>query len=126
MWIDPSRLHNFPRITVRADVDIVLYSSTGGPLVSARAAMALRRIGADNVWVLEGGPKAWRERGSPYVSARNRLEVIADRLGIKLPKPPLLAGPGPMVLQWPGSGHKRTNFVKLIAMARPFAATASA
>ena len=61
--VDPARLRKSPHITVPDDVEIILYSSSGGDTLSARAAMALKRIGVDKVWVLEGGLKAWREQG---------------------------------------------------------------
>ena len=32
--------------------------------------MALKRIGVDKVWVLEGGLKAWREHGFPSLNPR--------------------------------------------------------
>ena len=47
------------------DVEIVLYCSSRRDIVSARAAVALKRIGVDNVWVLEGGLDSWREEGLP-------------------------------------------------------------
>ena len=59
--VDPSRLRKSPHITIPNDVEIILYSSSGGEIVSARAAMALRRIGVEKVWILDGGLKAWRE-----------------------------------------------------------------
>ena len=86
MRIEPSRLRNSPRITVPEDVEIVLYSSSGGHVVSARAALGLKRIGVDRVWVLEGGLNAWRDQGFPVSGFLEEPEVIAERLGVKLPK----------------------------------------
>jgi len=83
--VDPSRLRNAPHITVPTDVDIVLYSSSGSDLVSARAAMGLRRIGVEKVWVLDGGLKAWREQGFPVSQCLESPEVAAERVGVKLP-----------------------------------------
>lgn len=83
--VDPFRLRKTPRIIVPDDVDIVLYSSLGGDTVSARAAMALKRIGIDNVWVLQGGFKAWREQGLPVSKSPVLAEVAAERVGVKLP-----------------------------------------
>ncbi|MBV8811850.1 MAG: VTT domain-containing protein [Acidobacteriaceae bacterium] len=85
MRIEPSRLKNSPRLTVPDDVEIVLYSSSGGHAVSARAALALKRIGVDKVWVLEGGLNAWRDHGFPVSRDLEEPEVIAERLGVKLP-----------------------------------------
>jgi len=83
--VDPSRLRNAPHITVPTDVDIVLYSSSGSDLVSARAAMGLRRIGVEKVWVLDGGLEAWREQGFPVSQSLESPEVAAERVGVKLP-----------------------------------------
>ena len=84
--IDPSRLRKTPQICVPDDVDVVLYSSSGGDIVSARAAVELNRIGVDKVWVLEGGLKAWREQRFPVCQSLEVPEVAAGRLGVKLPK----------------------------------------
>ena len=88
--VDPSRLRNSPHITVPNDVEIILYSSSGGDFVSARAAMALRRIGVEKVWVLEGGLKAWRKQGFPVSQSPELPEVAAERIGVKLPPHDLL------------------------------------
>jgi len=53
--------------------------------VGARAALALKRIGIDNVWLLEGGLKAWREQGFPVSRSLEVPETVAERLGVKLP-----------------------------------------
>ena len=86
MRVDPTRLRNTSRITVPPDVDVVLYSSSGRDSVAARAAVGLSKIGIDNVWVLEGGLKAWRARGLPVAKAPELPEVVAARLGVKLPE----------------------------------------
>lgn len=83
--VDPARLRNSPHIVVPGNVDIVLYSSSGGDAVSARAAMALKRIGVNNVWVLEGGLKAWHELGLPVSESPDTPEVVAQRIGVTLP-----------------------------------------
>ncbi len=83
--VDPTRLRNSPHLIVPDDVDIVLYSSLGGDTVSARAAMALKRVGVDNVWVLQGGLKAWREQELPVSKSPVRAEVAAERVGVRLP-----------------------------------------
>ena len=84
--VDPSRLRNSPHITVPDDVQLILYSSSGRDTVCARAAVGLNRIGIDNVWVLEGGLQAWREKGFPVSKSPERPEVVAERLGVKLPE----------------------------------------
>jgi rhodanese-related sulfurtransferase len=85
--VDPSRLQKSPHVTVSDDVDIILYSSSGGDTIPARAAVALKRIGVNNVWVLQGGLKAWREQGFPVSQSPEVPEVAAARVGVKLPKP---------------------------------------
>ena len=85
--LDPSRLRKYPHITVPDDVQIILYSSSGGDTVCARIAVALQRIGVDKVWVLEGGLKAWREQRFPVSQSLEVPEVVAERLGVTLPEP---------------------------------------
>jgi rhodanese-related sulfurtransferase len=85
--VDPSRLRNSPHIIVPQDVKVILYSSSGRDTVCARAAVGLNRIGIDNVWVLEGGLKAWRESGFSVSRSPEKPELVAERLGIKLPEP---------------------------------------
>jgi rhodanese-related sulfurtransferase len=87
MIVDPFMLRKFPRLTVPDDVEIILYCSSGGDTVSARVALALTRIGVDKVWVLEGGLKAWREQGFPVSQSPEVPELVAERLGVKLPGP---------------------------------------
>jgi membrane protein DedA with SNARE-associated domain/rhodanese-related sulfurtransferase len=83
--IDPSRLRNSPRISVPDDVEIVLYCSSRREIVSAQAALALKRIGVENVWVLEGGIHGWREKGLPLSQFPEAPEAVAERLGVRLP-----------------------------------------
>jgi membrane protein DedA with SNARE-associated domain/rhodanese-related sulfurtransferase len=90
--VAPSLLRASPQITVPGDVKVILYCSSGSDAVSARAAMALKRIGVEQVWVLEGGLKAWREHGFPVSQSPEVPEIVAQRLGIKLP-PPRSTGP---------------------------------
>ena len=83
--VDPLILRKSPQITVPSDVKIILYSSSGRDTISARAAVDLKKIGVDKVWVLEGGLKAWREQGFPVSQSTEMPEVVAKRLGVKLP-----------------------------------------
>ena len=83
--VDPCLLRKSPQISVPDDVEIVLYSSTGGDIVGARVAVALNRIGIEKVWVLEGGLMAWREQGFPVCRSLEVPETVAARLGVKLP-----------------------------------------
>ena len=50
------------------------------------SAVALKRIGIDKVWVLEGGLKAWREQGFPVSHMLEPPEIVAERHGVKLPR----------------------------------------
>jgi rhodanese-related sulfurtransferase len=83
--IDPSRLRNSPRISVPDDVEIVLYGSSRSEIMSAQAALALRRIGVENVWILEGGMHSWRDKGLPLSQFPEAPEAVAERLGVTLP-----------------------------------------
>jgi rhodanese-related sulfurtransferase len=85
--VDPSLLRKSPYITVPDDTNIVLYCSSGSDTVSARAAVGLKRIGVDKVSVLEGGLKAWREHGFAISQSLEIPEVVAERLGVRLPGP---------------------------------------
>ena len=84
--VDPSVLRKSPHVTVPHGVDIVLYSSAASDTVSARAAVSLKRIGVDNVWVLQGGLKAWREQGFPVSQSPEIPDVVARRVGVELPE----------------------------------------
>ncbi len=83
--LDPSALRNSPHIAVPDNLKVILYCPSGSRMVSARAAVGLKRIGVQNVWVLEGGLRAWRELGLPVSESTERPEVVAKRYGIKLP-----------------------------------------
>jgi len=85
--VDPTHLRRSPHINVPDDVEIILYSSSGGDTLSARVALELQRIGIDKVWVLEGGLMAWREHGLPVSQFLEAPEVIAERFGVRLPSP---------------------------------------
>jgi membrane protein DedA with SNARE-associated domain/rhodanese-related sulfurtransferase len=52
--ISPTALRSSAKIRVPPDVQIVLYCSSRNQLTSARTALALRRKGISNVWVLQG------------------------------------------------------------------------
>ena len=45
--VDPSVLRKTPQIAVPGDIKIILYCSSGSDMVSARAAVGLRRIGIE-------------------------------------------------------------------------------
>jgi membrane protein DedA with SNARE-associated domain/rhodanese-related sulfurtransferase len=83
--LDPSRLRKSPHIIVPDDVEIILYCSSQRDMVSVRAAVALKRIGINNVWALEGGLRAWLEQGFPVSRSLESPEIVAQRYGIKMP-----------------------------------------
>ncbi len=85
--VDPTLLRKSPHIAVPDDVELILYCSSGREWVSARAAVALRRVGITKVWLLEGGLKAWREQGFPVSHSLEAPEVVAKRFGVMLPPP---------------------------------------
>jgi 3-mercaptopyruvate sulfurtransferase SseA len=84
--VDPTVLGRSPSLTLPEDLKVILYSSTGSDAVCARAAVGLKRIGVDEVWVLEGGLKAWREYGLPTSMTAEAPEAVAKRLGVTLPR----------------------------------------
>jgi 3-mercaptopyruvate sulfurtransferase SseA len=47
-------------------------------------AVALRKRGISNVWVLEGGLTAWKRDGLPVTLQFSSLEEAAERYGIKI------------------------------------------
>lgn len=85
--LDPGVLRKVTQIAVPDDVKVILYCPSGSDAVIARAAVGLKRIGVDKVWVLEGGLKAWREYGLPVSQSPEAPEAVARRLGVKLPAP---------------------------------------
>jgi membrane protein DedA with SNARE-associated domain/rhodanese-related sulfurtransferase len=84
--ISPTPLRSSAKVRVPPDVQIVLYCSSPNQLTSARTALALRRKGISNVWVLQGGLKAWRELGLPVTTNLTGPEAVAARFGIDLPE----------------------------------------
>ena len=90
--VDRSIVWNSPHISVPDDLQIILYSCSGRDIISARAAVALKRIGVEKVWVLEGGLKAWQEQGFSVSQSLEPPEVVAARYGVKLPPPPASKG----------------------------------
>ena len=85
--VDPTVLSKAPCIDVPEDINVVLCCPSENNAVSARAAVGLKRIGVDNLWVLEGGLKAWREQGFPVAQSLEVPEAVAERFGVQLPEP---------------------------------------
>lgn len=86
---DPSRLRNGPNLHVPDDVEVVLYCTSAGEILSARVAVALKRRGLRKVWVLDGGLNAWKSSGLPLTNEMSDPYEVAERLGIKLPDRPI-------------------------------------
>jgi rhodanese-related sulfurtransferase len=84
--ISPAPLLSSAKVRVPPDVQIVLYCASPNQLASARTAVALRRKGISNVWVLQGGLKAWRELGLPLTTDLSSPDEVGARFGIKLPE----------------------------------------
>ena len=83
--VDPTRLRTMPSFVVPKGVDIVLYCSSRNELVSARVAKSLEKRGIVDVWVLEGGLKAWSAEGREVTMTLSTGPEVAARLGIILP-----------------------------------------
>ena len=84
--ISPTPLRSSAKVRIPPDVQVVLYCSSPNQLTSARTALALRRKGISNVWVLQGGLKAWRELGLPVTTDLSSPAEVAARFGIELPE----------------------------------------
>jgi len=84
--ISPTALRSSGKVRVPPDVQIVLYCSSQNQLTSARTALALRHKGISNVWVLQGGLKAWRKLGLPVTTNLSSPAEVAAGFGIALPE----------------------------------------
>ena len=63
--IDPARLRRRSRVIMPNNLKIILYCSSVREITSARVALALRKKGIPEVWILEGGLKRWIKEGYP-------------------------------------------------------------
>jgi membrane protein DedA with SNARE-associated domain/rhodanese-related sulfurtransferase len=82
--MNPARLRSRLRVVVPENLDLVLYCSSSGELTSARVAVALRKKGVSNVWVLEGGLAAWKKEGLPVTLRLSTSTEATERFGIKI------------------------------------------
>ena len=82
--MDPARLRSRLRVVVPENLGLALYCPSSGELTSARVAMALRKKGISNVWVLEGGLTAWKKEGLPVTLRLSTSAEAAERFGIKI------------------------------------------
>jgi len=83
--ISPTPLRSSAQVRVPTDVQLVLCCSSRNQITSARTAVLLRRKGITNVWVLEGGLKAWRELDLPVTTELCTAAQVAARFGVELP-----------------------------------------
>jgi membrane protein DedA with SNARE-associated domain/rhodanese-related sulfurtransferase len=82
--IDPARLRHLSRVAMPDDSDIILYCSSAREITSARVALALRKKGIQNVWILEGGLNRWIKEGYPVIpNLTNPKDRVAE-LGIQV------------------------------------------
>jgi membrane protein DedA with SNARE-associated domain/rhodanese-related sulfurtransferase len=82
--MDPAGLRGRLHVVVPENLGLVLYCSSSGELTSARVAVALRKKGISNVWVLEGGLTAWKKEGLPVTLRLSTSAEAAERFGIKI------------------------------------------
>jgi rhodanese-related sulfurtransferase len=82
--MDPAHLRSRLRVVVPENLELVLYCSSSAELTSARVAVALRKRGISNVWVLEGGLTAWKREGLPVTLQLSTSEEAAERFGIEI------------------------------------------
>jgi membrane protein DedA with SNARE-associated domain/rhodanese-related sulfurtransferase len=81
--IAPSRLRGPAKVRVPPDIQTVLCCSSPNQLTSARVAVSLRRKGVSNVWVLDGGLKAWQELNLPVTTKLSTPREVAARFGVE-------------------------------------------
>jgi membrane protein DedA with SNARE-associated domain/rhodanese-related sulfurtransferase len=82
--MDPVHLRRRLRVVVPENLGLVLYCSSSGELTSVRVAVALRKRGISNVWVLEGGLTAWKREGLPVTLQLSTSEEAAERFSIEI------------------------------------------
>lgn len=83
--IDPARLRKSQVVsTIPDDLQIILYSSSGSELTTARAALSLQARGVAKVWLLRGGLKSWCELGLPVSAQVIEVADLAARYGITI------------------------------------------
>jgi len=82
--MDPARLRKRLQVIVPEGLGVVLYCSSSCELASARVAVAMKKRGISNVWVLEGGMNAWEKEGLPVTQQLSTRHEVVARLGIKI------------------------------------------
>ena len=84
--LSPIPLRSSAKVRVPPDIQMVLCCSSPNQITSARTALALRRKGIANVWVLEGGLRAWMELDLPVTTKLSSPAELAARFGVELPE----------------------------------------
>jgi rhodanese-related sulfurtransferase len=83
--IDPARLRKSQvSSSIPDDLQIILYSSSGSELTTARATLSLQARGVARVWILRGGLKSWCELGLPVSTEIIEVADLAARYGITI------------------------------------------
>jgi rhodanese-related sulfurtransferase len=82
--MDPARLRKRIQVIVPEGLGVVLYCSSSCELASARVAVAMKKRGISNVWVLDGGMNAWEKEGLPVTQQLSTRREAVARLGIKI------------------------------------------
>ena len=85
--LDPREIRRKKHISKPPDVDIVLYCRSKNSFVSARVAVAMRKHGIRNVYILTGGLEGWKNKGFPVSDKFASDEVELERLGIEMTPP---------------------------------------
>jgi membrane protein DedA with SNARE-associated domain/rhodanese-related sulfurtransferase len=85
--LDPLEIRRKKRIVVPGDVNLVLYCRSRNSFVSARVAVAMRKHGIHNIYVLKGGLEAWKGLGFPLTEQFADMEAEVARLGIEVTPP---------------------------------------
>ena len=83
--IDPARLRKSQVVSSIPDyLQIILYSSSGSELTTARAALSLQARGVAKVWILRGGLKSWCDLSLPVSNQIIEVVDLAARYGITI------------------------------------------
>jgi membrane protein DedA with SNARE-associated domain/rhodanese-related sulfurtransferase len=85
--LDPLEIRRKKRIVVPGDVNLVLYCRSRNSFVSARVAVAMRKHGIHNIYVLKGGLEAWKSLGFPLTEQFADMQAEVARLGIEVTPP---------------------------------------
>lgn len=85
---DPGEMRRKRHIVMPKGLDMVLYCNSENSFVSARVAVAMRKLGIHHIHVLSGGLVAWKALGFPLSTKLADPRAEMERLGIEI-FPPL-------------------------------------